>query len=379
VFTSDVRHDGLGRFERVSAPSKALAEKRASALTKLWNEQFARRQAILHKAGKDGVETLKKLEADERSEDAERAAHALTSILLDALRADPAPDWTPLYDRAEFVEAAPAEPVLPQQDPEPKKSNFPRAQLTLLTLLNPRAMRRRKEAALTKYQGAYEGWEYLKRWRQGEHDKAMRQFRLAQDDWEARRSVFLDLQQRANARLDVLREGYVRGESDAVTGHCDLALLSLDRPQGFPCFWSARVADGTLQLDYDLPSMAAVPVVKAVKYVAARDAFETVVHSERERERMYGEAVFQTCLAVLHRLFAADTAGAVRNIAFNGWVNYVDGTGVHPGRACILSVTADKRALAAIDLAGADPQGCFRALNGTMSAKLEALAARVAV
>jgi restriction system protein len=376
VFTFDVRHDGLGRFERVSAPSKALAEKRASALTKLWNEQFERRQAVLRSAGKDGVEALKKLQADERSEEAERAAHALTSILLDALRAEPAPDWAPLYDRAEFVEQAPAAPALPPQEREPEKSDFPRAQLTLLTLLNPRAMRRRKEAALTKFQSAHEGWEYLKRWRQGEHDKAMRQFRLAQDDWDGRRKIFLDLQQRANARLDALREGYQRGETEGVTGRCDLALLSLDRPQGFPCFWSARFADGALQLDYDLPAMDAVPVVKSVKYVAARDVFETVAHSERERERMYAEAVFQTCLAVLHTLFTADTAGAVRNIAFNGWVNYVDGTGAHPGRACILSVTADKRSVAAVDLASTDPQSCFRALNGTMSARLEALAVR---
>lgn len=378
MVTIDVRHDGLGRFERVFAPSKVLAESRAESLAKFWQEQYERRTAALQRPGANAAEVLKKLDADERTEDAERARAAVTSILVDTVRMAPMPDWSPLYDTATFAEPQPVAPQAPVTEAAPQQADFKRAPLTLTTLINPRAMRRRKEAAVAKYKSAYDGWEYLKRWRETEHEKATKTFRTACEDWESRRNAFLDLQQRANARLDALRQGYGRGEPDAVMGHCDLTLLALDRPQDFPCFWNMRYAQGTLHIDYDLPSMAAVPVLKAVKYVPSRDAFETVALSESERERLYGEAVFQTCLAVLHAIFAADIADAVQSIVFNGWVNYIDAAGTRPGRACTLSVTAEKRTLTAIDLTTVDPQACFRALNGSMSAKLAAMTARLA-
>lgn len=377
MITIDVRHDGLGRFERVAAPSRALAEKRAEALAAFWNEQFARRNAVLRRGGADAVEALKKLEAEERTEDAERTRTAITSILINTVRAAPVPDWSPLYDTASFGEAPPVEPVMPKMEPAPEASQFKRAPLTLATLINPRAMRRRKEAAETKFETAHNGWEYLKRWRESEHDKAMTAFRASAAEWQTRKAAFLDLQQRANARLDALRQGYSRGEPEAVLGHCDLTLLGLDRPQNFPCFWNMRYADGVLEIDYDLPWIADIPVVKAVKYAASRESFETVALPEAERERIYGEAVFQTTLAVLHALFTADLADTIRSIAFNGWVNFIDSMGTHPGRACTVAVTVDKRAFAALDLATVDPQACFRSLNGTMSAKLAAMATRV--
>ncbi len=378
MVTIDVRHDGLGRFERVFAPSKALAEERAEQLAKFWNDQYERRSTALRRPGVNIVEALKKLEADERTEEAERARAAITSILINTVRQAPMPDWSPLYDTSTFAEPQPCAPEMPKMEPAPQQAEFKRAPLTLATLINPRALRRRKDAAVAKYKAAHDGWEYLKRWREGEHDKAMKAFRSASADWDSRRTAFADLQQRANARLDALRQGYGRGEPDAVVGHCDLTLLALERPQSFPCFWSTRFAQGTLHIDYDLPSMAAVPVLKAVKYVPSRDVFETVALSESERERLYGEAVFQTTLAVLHAIFTADIADAVHAVVFNGWVNFIDTAGTHPGRACTLSLTAEKRALAALDLSTVDPQACFRALNGSMSAKLAAMTARLA-
>lgn len=377
MVTIDVRHDGLGRFERVTAPSRVLAEARAASLEKFWNDQFARRNAVLKTPGA-AAGVLKKLEADERTAEAERARAALTSILINTVRAAPEPDWSPLYDTSEFGEAAPVAPVMPAMEAAPQKSAFKRAPLTLAILINPRAMRRRKDAADNKFKTAYEGWEYLKRWRENEHGKAMKLFRSAKSEWETRNAAFLETQAKANARLDALREGYAKGEPDSVIGQADLTLLGLDRPANFPCFWTMRYAQGTLEIDYDLPSMAQVPVVKAVKYAPSRDVFETIALGESERERLYGEAVFQTTLAVLAALFAADTAGVIRAIALRGLVNFVDAAGTHPGRACTLAVTAEKIAFAGLDLASLDPQSCLKALNASISAKLTAMTAREA-
>lgn len=366
MVTIDVRHEGLGRLKRVYAPSRTVAERRAQALATRWDTTFQRRQAA---AGP-------KLEADERTEEAERAASALTSILIEALRSSPAADWEPLYDNTAYSEPAPVAPVAPLHEAEPQRCDFPRAPLTLATLIGPHGMRRRRETAEAKFQAAHDGWSYLKRWREQEHDKAAAAYKALLGDWQARQAAFTDLQTRANARLDALIQGYVRREPEAVAGHCDLALLALDRPDGFPCFWTISYADGALQIDYDLPSMDVVPVVKAVKVAPSRDAFDVTVLGEAERERLYGEAVFQTCLAVLHTLFSSDTAEAIASITFNGWANYIDGAAVRPGRACVLSITVAKAVFQAIDLSGIDPQACFRALNGSMSPKLAALVGR---
>lgn len=367
MVTIDVRHEGLGRLECVCAPTQPLAEERARALRNRWDDEFRRR------ADAPLGEALAKRQAEERTAAAERAAGALTAILIDALKATPAIDWTPLYDNSAFAEPAPAEPAPPPSEAEPQAEDFPRAPLTLATLINPRAMRRRRETAEAKFDAAHSGWRYLKRWREGEYDKALAAHRDAVTAWQGREAAFRDRQMRANARLDALARSYAMGEADAVIGRCDLNLLALERPAGFPRFWTMSYSGGALQIDYDLPSIDVVPVVKAVKYVPSRAAFDVAVLPEPERERLYGEAVFQTALAVLHTLFASDTAGALRAIAFNGWANYIDGAAMRPGRACILSVTADKAAFQAIDLASVDPKACFRALNGSMSPKLAAL------
>jgi restriction system protein len=362
VVTIDVRHDGLGRFERVFAPTQSLAAQRAEALKARWDADFKR-----YPPGEAA-----RL-AGERTAAAERAIHALTSILIDAVRMAPATDWSPLYDHTPYGEPAPVEPPPPQQEAEPQRTDFPRAPLTLATLINPRALRRRRETAAAKFDTAHAGWLYLKRWRETEYAKALGTHRAAVAQWSGREAAYRDRQAKANARLEALQQGYQRGESEAVTGHCDLNLLSLDRPQGFPAFWTTTYANGVITLDYDLPNMDAVPVVKAVKYAPSRGAFDIAVLPDAERERLYGEAVFQTALAVLHTLFAGDAADVVRAVAFNGWTNYVDAAALRPGRACILSVTVGKRLFQDIDLSGVDPQACFRALNGTMSPKLAAL------
>jgi len=372
VVTIDVRHDGLGRLERVIAPSRSLAERRAQALATRWDAAFKRRQA----AAGALAGGLGKLVADERTEEAERAQTGLTSILIEALRVSPAADWAPLYDNSAYSEPAPLPPPPPQHEAEPQAQDFPRQALTLATLISPRALRQRRETADAKFQAAHDGWSYLKRWREKEHDKATATYKALLDDWQARAAAFSETQTRANARLDALVLGYAKRETDAVIGHCDLVLLGLDRPAGFPCFWTMSYADGALQIDYDLPSMDVVPVVKAVKYAPSREAFDVTVLGEAERERLYGEAVFQTCLAVLHTLFASDAAEAIGSITFNGWTNYIDGAAVRPGRACALSITAAKAAFLGLDLASLDPQACFRALNGSMSPKLAALVKR---
>lgn len=374
VITIDVKHDGLGRFRRISGPDRHVAEARSDAQMRVWDDQWQKRRSFEDAAG-DSLKSLKRAEADEASDDARRDVQALTSILLNAVRARRPVEWLP--ERRTFAEPAPSAPSAPAFLSEPQRTAFkPETPVTLAVLLHPGVRRRRREGAERAFKQAHDQWSHEVRWKTQEHQRATETYQATLADWDSRRAAFDDVQARQFEHLRTLRDGYQRREVEAVTDYCHLVLLDLDRPANFPKFWTLALAPntGTLTVDYDLPSLDAVPSVKAVRYSASRDAFDTVVLGERERERLYAEAVFQTCLAAIHVLFASDEVDALRAIVFNGWTNVIDRARGRPVRACAVTVHASKQDFLKIDLASVDPKACFKALNGSMSRKLAAMA-----
>jgi restriction system protein len=374
--TIDVKHDGMGKFRRIAG--FGVAEQKAAAQQQLWDKQWQRRQELERKlfAGPNGdaLRALKKIQADEQNEDAGHEIVSLTSILLGALRARLSVDWAQFNDRGAFAEPPPAAPAPLQIAREPRKSEFmPPPPRSLSELLHASRRRRQKEAGAKNFKNAHDEWQVAVRWKSREHEAATEKYRAALAGWEARRSAFQATQAKAKARLDSLHRRYAAKDADAVIAYGDLVLLSADRPDGFPKDWRIDFSDGVMTVDYELPSTEAMPGVKAVKYAALREAFDTVELPERERDQLYAEAIYQTCLMVLHLLFASDEADAIKSIAFNGWVNFIDQA--KPARACIMAVQTTKAAFRRIDLKSVDPQACFKALNGVASAKLAAMTA----
>jgi restriction system protein len=372
--TIDVKHDGLGKFRRIAG--FGVVEQKAAAQKQLWDKQWQRRQELERKlvAGSAALQALKKIQADEQSEDARREIFALTSILLEALRAPPSVDWTQFTDGGEFSEPPPVAPAPLQSLREPRKADFrPAPPRSLLDLLNRRRRRALKAAGEKNFKSAHDDWQNAVRWKSREHEAATERHRAALAGWEARKSAFHAAQAEAAARLNSVRQRYAGKDADAVAAYSDMVLLAADRPDGFPRHWEIALSDGVMTVDYELPSTEAMPGVKMVKYLASRDAFEIVELAPRERDELYAEAMVQTCLAALHLLFAADEADAIKSIVFNGWVNFIDQA--RPARACIMTVQATKAAFGRIDLKSVDPQACFKALNGVASAKLAAMMA----
>jgi restriction system protein len=370
--TIDVKHDGLGRFRRIAG--FGVVEQKAAAQKQLWDKQWQKRQELERKLPAGALQALKKIQADEQSEDARRQIVSLTSILLDALRA-PSVDWAQFYDSGEFSEPPPAAPAALQLAREPRNGDFrPAPPRSLLDLLQHRRRRELRAASEKNFKNAHDDWQNAARWKSREHDAASERYRAALAGWEARKSAFYAAQAEAVARLNALYQGYASKDADAVVAYSDMVLLSAGRPDGFPTHWGIALSDGVMTVDYELPSTEAMPSVKAVKYASSRDAFNTVELPERERDQLYAEAMVQSCLAVLHLLFASDEADAIKSIVFNGWVNFIDKA--RPARACIMTVQATKEAFRRIDLKSVDPQACFKALNGVASAKLAAMTTR---
>jgi restriction system protein len=362
----------MGRFRRITG--FGVVEQKAVAQQQFWDKQWQRRQALERKLSGDALQALKKLQAEEKSEEANREIVALASILLDALRARPAVEWEQFYDRSAFAEPPPSEPAPLQLAKEPRKQDFkPPPPRNLLELLNRRRRRELKETGTQNFKNAHDEWNFTVGYRSRQHDAAAEAYRAQLAGWDARKSAFHTAQGDAKTRLDSLHLAYSAKEAEAVIAYGDLILLSVDRPDGFPKHWQIGFSAGAMTVDYDLPSTDVIPSVKAVKYSAARDAFESVELGARERDGLYAEAMYQSCLAVLHLLFTSDGADAIKSIAFNGWVNFIDGS--RPARACIMTVHATKQAFAKIDLKSVDPRACFKALNGVASSKLAQMSA----
>ncbi|HEY0281264.1 MAG TPA: hypothetical protein VGC27_01425 [Rhizomicrobium sp.] len=367
-----VKHDGLGKFRRIAG--YGVVEQKAAAQKQLWDKQWQRRRELERKLPADStvLQALKKIQAEEQSEEARREILSLTSILLDALRARPAVDWAQFYDGGEFSEPPPAEPASPRTPEAPREAEFkPAPPRSLFELLHARRRRELKAASERKFKNAYDDWQHSVRWKTRQYEAAAERYRAALAGWEARKSAFYAAQAEAVARLNSLHQRYAGKDADAVIAYSDMVLLSAGRPDGFPKHWTIAFAGGMMTVDYELPSTEAVPGVKAVKYLPSRDAFETVELPPRERDQLYAEAMYQTCLSVLHLLFAADEAGAIKSIIFNGWANFIDKA--RPARACIMTVQTAKTDFSRIDLASVDPRACFKSLNGVASAKLAAM------
>lgn len=151
--------------------------------------------------------------------------------------------------------------------------------------------------------------------------------------------------------------------------------VRLKYPHTFPADASIDFVEDTrtLVIDYCLPDMPALPTLKEVKYIAARDEFQEVHVSEAWLNRAYDSALYQISLRSLYELFEADAANAIDCIVFNGWVNSIDKATGKEANACILSVQAMKSEFMDINLAQVEPKACFKKLKGVSASKLTAL------
>ncbi|MEZ5333603.1 MAG: restriction endonuclease [Thermoanaerobaculia bacterium] len=127
-------------------------------------------------------------------------------------------------------------------------------------------------------------------------------------------------------------------------------------------------------VEYELPTPDRLPRVKAVKYVATRDAFDETTYTDGQVDRAYDALVYQIVLRTIHELFEADRAGAVEVVAFNGKVRGVDRATGQDFTAVIVSLQVRRSEFTEINLAAVDPKACFKKLKGVGSSKLHSLA-----
>ena len=92
MYYIDVRHDGLGKFRRVTGSDRYVAEERARAQRQLWDDQWSRRCAIdaarEKRQNRASTREAKKKEAADQTLEAQSAITALKTTLASTLTAN---------------------------------------------------------------------------------------------------------------------------------------------------------------------------------------------------------------------------------------------------------------------------------------------------
>lgn len=208
-----------------------------------------------------------------------------------------------------------------------------------------------------------------------------KQLRAAHSDsmnvWEQRKAEFYERQNETNAAIDQNKIKYMAKEQGAVSDYCDTVLSNSDYPDYFPKDWDFDYNSDTrtLMLEYVLPAPEMLPTLKEVQYIQSKDDYKETHLSEKERESLYDNLLYQIVLRTIHEMFEADTADALDIVALNGIVTALDKTTGHNVTACILTVLARKANFMEINLASIDPKACFKSLKGVAASKLAGLSA----
>jgi restriction system protein len=160
-------------------------------------------------------------------------------------------------------------------------------------------------------------------------------------------------------------------DPEAVSQFFTRALAASAYPEGFvlrPPRALYRPEPRVVVVDDELPPQSVIPVEQGFKYVQRRDEIRTVARPVKEIKERYARLIAMVALPTIHEVFAADQAGLVEGVTFNGHVSTKDRATGQPVRPCLISVEAPLKLFATFVLPDLDPVACLHdKLNALIS------------
>jgi restriction system protein len=380
MYEIGISHHGLNKYRHIRGRDKLVVKRKAAAQCDTWDlqwtkkcekeeERLTREHARLEKEAKSN-------EAVRQSEEAEAEQAALHNVLFHTLDIDDRVDWSSLKDCSAYEIKELRPPKKPTSPPQPWGDDPQYApKLNILHYLIPSLRRKRQEEASAIFSNAKATWEIGVKRLHGLYEKNMESFKDDQMAWQALKSEFIESQKDQHRSIEEQERRYLEGDPDSIEEHADLVLSASEYADYFPKRFEVQYKpDARLfVVNYLLPNPEQLPVLKRVKYVQSRDAFDKSQISEAQSKRNYNDVCYQICLRTIHELFEADVVKALDTIVFNGIVEFVDRATGRESTSCILSISTTKEKFLEIDLRLVEPKACFRALKGICSTKLHGL------
>ena len=397
-YVVELRHGGIGKFRVVRDSDARIVREKALAVVKTWQKQW--KAAQLTAQAKESLEELRNILVSSLTRD--------HSIMLDS-------------SALTFPSEPPLEPELLPNPPKPKLKNFPpkpeniqestvpkphadkyQPIIGFRDLFSRRSRREKAEAARKRYEEDLREWEKgieklreerLREWEakvkgvKKYNEKIMTKWKLRVfqakfensrriADYEKQLEAWEKRRDKHEARAKSMLVNYSQKELSSVEAYCSLVLEGSPYPRWFPKEFELQyIPDtSTVVVDYLFPTLDDIPKTKEVAYIQKRDEFQEKELSQKEQQKLYDSLLYQIALRTIYELFDADTANAIDEIVFNGFVRSIDKATGKPVRPCILSIQATKEEFAELDLANVDPKACFKRLKGVGSSQLHMLA-----
>jgi restriction system protein len=180
-----------------------------------------------------------------------------------------------------------------------------------------------------------------------------------------------------NAEVDRFAAAVAGADPSSVVEYFAMVLGNSVYPDDFPQHFRLAYLPKQrhLLVEYHLPPVEVIPVVKQYRYDRVRGDLAAVPRDATEIQRRYTEIIAQVALRTIHEIVEADRGGLVARVLFNGIVDTIDRRTGRSVRPCLVSVRTDRETFAAIELRRVDPIACLRHLRAGLSGQPDELAA----
>ncbi|MGV2130111.1 restriction endonuclease [Agrobacterium vitis] len=371
-YSIDFRQTELDLYKQVSAPEIYLLEIKVSELLDRWDKLADEHQKKSRlAASKEACVAL--------TNDAGARLAGLSKILEWTLSRNDRVDWEKLKDTSKYSGPMIYETPIPTWTPLREPTLF-EPHITLWDVILGRRGKKRRLARIL-YESDIDRWRKDTEEAIRLHNVSVEKWRQSKASYEAacklKQEEFLVAQTVANGKIDQLVADVKTGDPSAVIEHASLVLDASDYQglfeKSYELDYQPKPAK-TLQIEYELPSLEALPTLKAMKFTPSTDEVKELHISEREQKANFDSACYQICLRSIHELFEADDYNNIDAILFNGFSTSVNRATGKYVRSCIMSVLVTRADFSQIDLSRVDPKACFKSLKGVSASSLAALA-----
>jgi restriction system protein len=225
-------------------------------------------------------------------------------------------------------------------------------------------------AARQAFEQAQTRWAEAEQRRKSQLAARRRAYDESRRQYEAKLAAY-------NAEVDRFAAAVAGADPASVVEYFAMVLGNSVYPDDFPQHFRLAYLPKQkhLLIEYHLPPVEVVPLVKEYRYDRVRDDLTAVPRDEGEIRRRYTDVIARVTLRTLHEIVEADRGGLIKRLSFNGIVETIDRRTGQFVRPCLVSVQTDRDTFAAIKLRRVDPVACLKHLQAALSASPDELAA----
>jgi restriction system protein len=391
-----VRHLGLKEHQFLKAYDEWVLEEKIERQVERFNAKWKKAKGKLQS---DYYKQSNVLEAEEKTKEAEEQIRQLETILERTINVNDAVNWEELKNNRPFKEISPenylqtriekiSKPIKPDSisiPSEPNQSNIDfQPQFNFLEKYIFKSWQQKKiDRCIQKFNETISNWiaekariekqnkvnienyeKNLKSYKE-EAEQTKQQNREEVIEWEKRKEQYYRDQVAFNNKIDLMKADYLEKKPNSIIENCDLVLNNSKYPDFFPKTYELdyNPAEQILIIDFCLPQIESLPIIKSVKYVKTEDNFKETNISNTGLNHLYSSVVFQVAIRTVHEIFEADIVNAISTVCFNG---YVENDKIE----YIISYQADKETFNKLKLKGLDCKETIKNYKGKFTAKL---------